>query len=121
MVQQAVEDGGGDHTIAEHLAPSAEALIAGQDHRPALVTAADQLEEQIGAGKASETSRSVRFGVDTVVGVSVRRVRSAPKAAMESGIGSKREKHADEICSRFRLPYAPPSVTGTTRGVSFPN
>jgi hypothetical protein len=40
---------GGDDTIAEDLAPGAEAPIGGQDHQPALVAAADQLEEQVGA------------------------------------------------------------------------
>lgn len=49
MVQEAVEDGGGDDTVAEHLAPRTEALAAGQDHRAALIAAADELEEQVGA------------------------------------------------------------------------
>ena len=49
MVQQAVEDRAGDHGIAEDLAPSTEALIAGDDDRTAFVTARDQLEEQVGA------------------------------------------------------------------------
>jgi len=49
MVEQAIEDRAGDHGIAEHLAPGAEALVAGDDDRAALVTARDQLEEQVGA------------------------------------------------------------------------
>jgi site-specific DNA recombinase len=36
-MQQPIEDRGGDHAVAEHIAPRGEALIAGQDHRPALV------------------------------------------------------------------------------------
>ncbi len=48
VVKQAVQDRRGNHSVAEHLAPSAEALIAGQDHRPALIAPADELEEQIG-------------------------------------------------------------------------
>ena len=49
MMQQAIEDSTGDHRIAEHLAPGAKTLIAGDDDRAALVTARDQLEEQVGA------------------------------------------------------------------------
>ena len=49
MVQQAVEDGGGDHGVAKDLAPGAQALIAGQDDRAPLVAARDQLKEEIGA------------------------------------------------------------------------
>src|SRR5688572_9565129 len=47
MVQDAIENGGGDHPIAEHLAPSAKALVAGEDHRSFLVATADQLKEQV--------------------------------------------------------------------------
>ena len=49
VVQQAVEDGGGDHRVAEDVPPGAEALVAGDDDRAALVAAADELEEQVGA------------------------------------------------------------------------
>ncbi len=49
VMQQPVQDGGGDDAVTEHLAPGAEALVAGRDHRAALVAPADQLEEQIGA------------------------------------------------------------------------
>ena len=48
-MQKAIEDGGGDDAIAEHLAPGTEALVAGEDHRPAFIAPADELEEQIGA------------------------------------------------------------------------
>ena len=50
VMEHAVEDRRGDHAVAEDVAPTAEALVAGQDHRPALVAAADELEEEIGAG-----------------------------------------------------------------------
>jgi hypothetical protein len=36
MVQQAVEDGAGDYSVAEHLAPGTETLIAGDDDCAAL-------------------------------------------------------------------------------------
>ena len=48
-MQEAIEDGSGDDAIAEHLAPGTEALVAGQDHRPAFIAPADELEEQVGA------------------------------------------------------------------------
>ena len=44
VMQQAVEDGGGDDAIAEDIAPGREALVAGEDHWTALVAPADQLE-----------------------------------------------------------------------------
>src|SRR5271169_1771680 len=55
MVEQAVEDGAGDHRIAEHLAPGAETLIAGDDDRTALVAARDhwdlrELRERVADG-----------------------------------------------------------------------
>ena len=49
VMEQTVEDGAGDYLVAEDLAPRAEALIAGDDDRAALVAARDQLEEQVGA------------------------------------------------------------------------
>ena len=43
------EDGGGDHGIAEHVAPFAEGLVAGQQDAAALVARGHELEEQGGA------------------------------------------------------------------------
>ncbi len=48
-MQQPVEDRGGDDAVAEDLAPGAEALVAGQDHGPAFIAPADELEEQVRA------------------------------------------------------------------------
>ena len=39
IVKQAVEDGAGNHGVAEHLAPGTETLVAGDDDRAALVAA----------------------------------------------------------------------------------
>src|SRR3989442_13107755 len=50
MVQDAIEDRRRDDPVAEDVAPAPEALITGQDHRPPLVAAAGELEEEIGAG-----------------------------------------------------------------------
>jgi hypothetical protein len=47
MVEQAVEDSGGEDLIAQQLCPLRTGLIAGQDHAPAIVAATDQLEEVV--------------------------------------------------------------------------
>src|SRR5262245_66034840 len=48
-MENPIQDRGRDDAVAEDFAPAPEALIAGEDHRAALVAAADELEEQIGA------------------------------------------------------------------------
>jgi hypothetical protein len=48
--QQPVEDGRGQHVIAEDLAPLAEGLVGGQQDRAALIAAGDRLEDQVGVG-----------------------------------------------------------------------
>src|SRR6266487_5206757 len=47
VMEDAVQDRGGDDPVAEDFPPAAEALVAGQDHGAALVAAADELEEQV--------------------------------------------------------------------------
>ncbi len=49
VVQEAVEQCGGDDGVAEHLAPFGEAAVGGEDHGPLFVSGVDQLEEQIAA------------------------------------------------------------------------
>ena len=49
VVQEPVQQGGGDHGIAEHLAPFAKAAVGGEDDGAALVAGVDELEEQVGA------------------------------------------------------------------------
>ena len=46
-MQQSVKDCGGDHRIAECLAPVAERLIGGQQDAAPLVARGDQLEQQM--------------------------------------------------------------------------
>ena len=48
VVDEAVDHGGGDDVVAEDLAPAAEGLVAGDDHRGAFVAAADEHEHQVG-------------------------------------------------------------------------
>src|SRR5215475_4980216 len=61
VMEEPIEDRGGDYPVAEHIAPSGEALVAGDDHRPALVAVADQLEEEV---RAQPIDRQVANLVD---------------------------------------------------------
>ena len=47
VVEHSVEDGGGDHRVAEDRAPLPDGPVRGDQHGSAFVTAADQLEEQM--------------------------------------------------------------------------
>ena len=47
VVQQAVQDCRGQHGVAEHLAPVAHGLVAGEDQAAPLVAAVHQLEQQV--------------------------------------------------------------------------
>ena len=51
VVQQTVEQRGGDDGVAEDLAPFGEAAIRGEDHGALFVTGVDELEEQIAAAE----------------------------------------------------------------------
>ncbi len=48
VVDEAVDERGGDHRVAEDLAPSLESAIRGDDDRAAFVAARDEREEQVG-------------------------------------------------------------------------
>ena len=48
VVDEPVDHGGGDHVVAEGLAPPAERLVAGHDEAGPLVPGGDELEEQVG-------------------------------------------------------------------------
>ena len=56
----AIEPGGGDDGIAEHVAPFGKAAIGGQDQGTAFVAGADELEKQIA------TARDDREAADLV-------------------------------------------------------
>ena len=51
MVQQPVEQCGGDDGIAEDVAPFGEAPVGGEDHGALFVSGVDELEEQVGAAR----------------------------------------------------------------------
>ena len=48
VVDESVDERGGDHGVAEDLAPGLEAAVAGDDDRAAFVASGDQGEEQVG-------------------------------------------------------------------------
>ena len=48
VVDESVDEGCGDHGVAEDFAPGLEAAVAGDDDRAAFVAAGDQREEQVG-------------------------------------------------------------------------
>ena len=50
MVEESVEDGGGEDVIAEHAAPFGEAFVTSDDHGAALIPSGDQLEDHVGFG-----------------------------------------------------------------------
>src|SRR5215831_2984252 len=49
MMEQTVEQRGGDDWAAEDVAPFSEAAVRGEDHRALLIAGIDQLEEQVAA------------------------------------------------------------------------
>jgi hypothetical protein len=55
VVQEAIENGGGDYGITKHGAPLADTAIAGDQDGTPLVTAADELQEQLGTTSYNAT------------------------------------------------------------------
>ncbi len=48
VVDEAIDQGSGDHGVAEDLAPAFEAAVAGDDDRAVFIAARDEGEEQVG-------------------------------------------------------------------------
>src|SRR2546426_181070 len=98
VMEHAVEDRRGDHAVAEDVAPTAEALVAGQDYRPALVAAADELEEKIGAGAVDREIADLVDDEQARDGVDLEPLLQAPLRGRfrERGDqpGRRREEHA---------------------------
>ena len=60
VVEQAVEDGGGHHRVAEDLAPLGDVAVAGDQQTATLVAARDELEEQVrGAGLEGQVAQLI--------------------------------------------------------------
>ena len=49
VMQQPIQQSGGDHGVAEHVSPFGKASIGGENHGTFFVARTDQLKEQIGA------------------------------------------------------------------------
>src|SRR6266581_1404196 len=68
VMQEAVEDGGGDDPVAEHLAPDGEGLVRGDEDGALLVAAGDELEEQVGGqtveGQVADLVDDEELGLD---------------------------------------------------------
>jgi len=47
-VDEPVDERGGDHGVAEDLAPGLKAAVGGDDDRAAFIAARDEREEQVG-------------------------------------------------------------------------
>jgi hypothetical protein len=60
VVEEAIEQGGGDDWVAEEVAPFGETAVRGEDHGTFFVAGVDQLEEEVGAAVADRqvTGRS---------------------------------------------------------------
>lgn len=59
MVQQSVQERGGEHLVAE-AAPFCKTRIAGQQNGPFLIAGVDQLEEGVGLRRGSGAYRRAR-------------------------------------------------------------
>jgi hypothetical protein len=51
LMEDAVQDGGGDDTVAEDLPSAAEALVA-RDHGPTFVASADELKNRLAPARS---------------------------------------------------------------------
>src|SRR5262245_33738842 len=60
VVQEPVKDRGRDYGVTEHCAPLGDVAVGSDEHRPLLVSAADQLEEQVRHRARAAGSRARR-------------------------------------------------------------
>src|SRR6188472_1111264 len=100
VVQEAVEERGGDHRVAEDLAPLGEAPAGGEDHGAALVAGVDQLEEQ---ATAVGDDRQVADLVDDQQGGAAEEADLVAQPALALGLGER----GDEVSKRDEIDAAP--------------
>jgi hypothetical protein len=86
VMEQAIEQGGGDDLVAEDVAPFAEAAVGGEDHGAALVTGVDELEEQVGAAGGD---RQVADLVDDQQGVAGDEADALLELSFALGLGQR--------------------------------
>jgi hypothetical protein len=109
MMKQSIENRAGDDGIAEDFAPGTETLIASNDDRAALVSARDQLEEQVRAvtidrqvsdlipDQKSRLSEQLEALVELALG------RALPSVAISAAAVTKRVRTP---CSEALIPSA---------------
>ena len=51
VMEETIEERGGDNWVAEDLTPFGKATVGGEDHGGALVAGIDELEEQVAAAR----------------------------------------------------------------------
>jgi hypothetical protein len=102
VVDEPVDEGGGDHGVAEDLAPLLEAAIRGDGDRAALVAARDEREEQVG-GLTLENVGAARAG-------SGQAVRSVPGATDASH--TPRHEPLRDVAVRLNRDRTLPQIGG---------
>src|SRR6187200_405762 len=86
VVQEAVEERGGDDRVTEDLAPLGEAPVGGEDHRAALVARVDQLEEQ---AAAVGDDRQITDLIDDQQGSAAEEADLVAQPALALGLGKR--------------------------------
>ena len=105
VVQEPVEERGGDHGIAEDLAPLGKAPVGGEDHGATLVARVDQLEEQ---AAAVGDDRQVTNLVDDQQGSAAEEADLVAQPALALGLGERSSLSATpDADSMTRAPLAP--------------
>ena len=62
VVQEAVQDGGGDGGVFEDLAPGGDAAVGGEDDRAVLVASRDDFADVLAVSRLSRASRAAVCG-----------------------------------------------------------
>ena len=86
MMQEAVEQRGGDDGIAEDVSPLGEAAVRGEDHGALFVASIDELEEEIAA---AGNDREVADLVDNEQGEAAEVSDSLAQSALSFGPGER--------------------------------
>ena len=88
VVEEAIEQRGGDNGIAEDLSPFGEAAVGGEDHGAALVAGIDQLEEQVAA---AGNDREVSDLIDDQERGPAQEANALAQLAFSLGLGERTE------------------------------
>jgi hypothetical protein len=94
MMQEAVEQRGGDDGIAADVSPLGEAAVRGEDHGALFVASVDELEEEIAA---AGNDREVADLVDNEQGKAAEVSDSLVQSALRSALASEPTISAREL------------------------